>query len=245
MIKIEKDLNDIPSTLNSAKTDQRRKELIEYGRYINNSIYDSRYKLKDIKEKLRSIYKNKCAFCEQRIEQFAVEHFRPKNIYYWLAYSWDNLLLACPTCNGHKNKHFETLNERAILTEEELEQIHQLTDKYNGIESSKLIHPEKEAIDSLLIFGKDGSVRSDDERVDYTINICRLNRNDLKDERKKIIDDLERKLTSRLYEVQSGDEDARIKIKGLIEDFIKDSKNIEKTYIAFRRYAVEHFLPKK
>ena len=82
-------------------------------------------------------------------------------------------------------------------------------------------------------------------QVDYTINICRLNRNDLKDERKKIIDDLERKLTSRLYEVQSGDEDARIKIKGLIEDFIKDSENLEKTYIAFRRYAVEHFLPKK
>jgi hypothetical protein len=57
----------------------------------------------------------KCAFCEAKIRHTQpgdVEHFRPqaatrqskdaplrKPGYYWLAYEWTNLLLACAECN--------------------------------------------------------------------------------------------------------------------------------------------------
>ncbi len=67
----------------------------------------------------------KCAYCERQpgFDGQPVEHFRPKKLavrrsqrrriqdrerYWWLTWSWDNLLFACTTCNGPANKgnHF-------------------------------------------------------------------------------------------------------------------------------------------
>jgi|GEM_PF-1756393 len=67
----------------------------------------------------------KCAFCEQKEDAFKrpVEHFRPKKIaqdfvngawvgvdthYWWLAWTWENLLFACDHCNmtGNKGSRF-------------------------------------------------------------------------------------------------------------------------------------------
>ncbi|MFO0604960.1 MAG: hypothetical protein U0324_17390 [Polyangiales bacterium] len=75
----------------------------------------------DVKAALRRMQRGKCAFCEAKIDHIAygdVEHFRPKGAflrrgalvrpgYYWLAYAWDNLLLACQLCNQRfKANHF-------------------------------------------------------------------------------------------------------------------------------------------
>ena len=244
MIKVEKDVNDVPPSLNSVLTQQRRSELIAAGRFIKENKYNSRYKMADIKNHLSAIYRSKCAFCEQKIEQWDVEHFRPKSIYYWLAYSWDNLLLACPTCNGHKNDHFEVLAHKVEYHEEALEDIHSLADLYNEQEQNQLIHPEKETVEEDLFFEKNGEVYSDNGRAQQTIAICKLNRSFLKDERKKLFDDVQNKIKDRFLEYSMGDQEAIAKIKGLIEDFAKDSANINNTYLAFRRYAVKHLLPK-
>ena len=93
MIKIAKDRNQVPASLNSRLTKQRREELVQNGAYIDDSKYNDRYKTKDVREAL-GIYNSKCAFCEQKVEELHIEHFRPKKIYYWLTYSWDNLLLS-------------------------------------------------------------------------------------------------------------------------------------------------------
>ena len=70
---------------------------------------------------------SKCCYCEQAFspDMLEVEHFRPKGGvqqhlgrtgidfpgYYWLAYDWRNLLLACGTCNGkHKKNFFPLMN---------------------------------------------------------------------------------------------------------------------------------------
>src|SRR5690606_33652023 len=90
----------IPST--SRTTHQKRMEAISAKKYTSNPSNNDRYKLDDVKAALKSIYHNKCAFCEQRVEMTHVEHYRPKAIYYWLAYSWDNLLIACHHCNANK-----------------------------------------------------------------------------------------------------------------------------------------------
>ena len=115
MKKINKDINDIPQTLveQGKLTDLRRLELIKAKKYIDTDVYNSRYKTEDIRDKLKVIYNYKCAFCEQRVEQYHIEHFRPKKIYYWLAYSWDNLLLACHYCNTYKGIEFEIKGKRA------------------------------------------------------------------------------------------------------------------------------------
>ena len=65
---------------------------------------------------------HKCAYCERHQGEAGnpVEHFRPKtnakqengaqmsvNHYWWLCWTWENLLFACQTCNsGFKNTQF-------------------------------------------------------------------------------------------------------------------------------------------
>lgn len=62
----------------------------------------------------------RCAYCERPIglDGNPVEHFRPKreahrdggvvdpDRYWWLTWNWENLVLACATCNALKRNHF-------------------------------------------------------------------------------------------------------------------------------------------
>ena len=43
----------------------------------------------------------KCAYCESReqLKRNDVEHFRPASRYWWLAFTWENLLFSCRNCN--------------------------------------------------------------------------------------------------------------------------------------------------
>lgn len=55
-----------------------------------------------VKDELFAMQRNKCCYCEKREEQAKfrdVEHFRPKARYWWLAWTWENLLFACIDCN--------------------------------------------------------------------------------------------------------------------------------------------------
>lgn len=56
----------------------------------------------------------KCAYCEKREEQAKhrdVEHYRPKVEYWWLAWTWENLLFACFACNrDYKKRQFPLSN---------------------------------------------------------------------------------------------------------------------------------------
>ncbi len=79
-----------------------------------------------VKELLVNVHHSKCCYCETTLprEYLHVEHFRPKagvrqNLnqgkdelpgYYWLAYHWDNLLLACLACNVTNKKTFFPLS---------------------------------------------------------------------------------------------------------------------------------------
>jgi hypothetical protein len=84
------------------------------GKKFEKKIY---YNAKPVKTALMKVHKNKCCYCERRSGSsgaFAVEHYRPKSGvkqsrtqkeddcpgYYWLAYTWDNLLLSCHECNS-------------------------------------------------------------------------------------------------------------------------------------------------
>src|SRR5215204_2247218 len=67
---------------------------------------------KQSKDQLLSESNQKCADCEAPTRVVAygdVEHFRPKSVYWWLAYSYDNYLFSCQICNqGYKKDHFPT-----------------------------------------------------------------------------------------------------------------------------------------
>lgn len=60
-----------------------------------------------VKPELENCHNGKCCYCETPLDANSeVEHWRPKSKYYWLAYSWDNLLYCCSFCNKTKLDKF-------------------------------------------------------------------------------------------------------------------------------------------
>lgn len=61
---------------------------------------------KKAKPQLETETFGKCAFCEAPTSAVYfgdVEHFRPKSVYWWLAYCYENFLYSCRVCNGKKS----------------------------------------------------------------------------------------------------------------------------------------------
>jgi uncharacterized protein (TIGR02646 family) len=93
------------------------------------------YSLPAVKQALYLAQEKKCAWCERRRDYSSspVEHFRPKDgawrhgrgapsvvdrgHYWWLTWTWTNLLFACPRCNdsGHKSNYFPLAAGSAAL----------------------------------------------------------------------------------------------------------------------------------
>jgi len=94
---------------------------------VRNAIYASN----EVKAELEACHYGKCCYCETVIPKpYAyshVEHWRPKSSsrqsrdeksirpgYYWLAYSWDNLLLSCVFCNSNNKKDLFPLEDPEV-----------------------------------------------------------------------------------------------------------------------------------
>lgn len=188
MIKVNKDFSDVPEILNS----KNRKEAFE--KNILDKAFNhgkTLYKPDELKNKLYEIYNLKCVYCEDTLLNSPkhIEHYRPKDIYYWLAYSWDNLFLCCTSCNGSKGINFETKNKKIDYNGEIFEKIHNLSDNYDKLEQPMFVNPEKENILKYLIFDNTAQISSKNDRVDYTIQKCNLKREELRILREEIVGD--------------------------------------------------------
>ncbi len=150
-----------------------------------------------VKQALVAAQHGKCCFCEKKIGgEGEVEHFRPKASfcqgdgsplerpgYYWLAYDWDNLLLACPICNQRFKKNYFPLadpakrarNHRADLTQEK----------------PLFINPAKEDPARFIGFRQEVpyALRGN-KRAKETIKALGLNRENLIEERREHLDHL-------------------------------------------------------
>jgi len=242
MIKVHKDLESIPSSLMDKKTNRKRDNCIKDEKYHQKKDFHQQFKQQDVKDTLRMIYNEKCAFCEQKITECkdnnledcsqTIEHYRPKIIYYWLAYSWDNLLWCCHRCNQNKHKQFETASQTVKYDKTFLENIHTSTSIYQEIEKPKMIHPELESVVDKLNF-YDGKIDSDDERVKYTINICKLDRDALNDTRQTIIDDFMEVLIDKKLKNESFIED--------LQNLMNVFKNKNSEFRALRYWMLRHY----
>lgn len=77
------------------------REAVLQGKKIDFKEYDL------VKKDLAAMQHNKCCYCEKREEQAKyrdVEHYRPKSLYWWLAWTWENLLFACIDCNREQKR---------------------------------------------------------------------------------------------------------------------------------------------
>jgi hypothetical protein len=94
------------------------------------SEFDSKiYGAASVKNALRRVQHEKCAFCESPVTHISygdVEHLRPKAEvaqndgdplerpgYYWLAYEWSKLFLACQLCNQRFKRNLFPLRDPA------------------------------------------------------------------------------------------------------------------------------------
>jgi len=187
MRKIEKDLSAVPTILNSPNRVEAFLKNIDSSNFTYGK---GLYKTKAVEEKLCEIYHLKCAYCERDIsdDDKHIEHYRPKKRYYWLAYSWDNLLLCCSRCNKAKGDKFLTEHCSVLYGDEAFSQIHNLGRDYDRLEQPKIINPEREDILDEIVFDRDGKISSSNPRVTYTIDeVCKLNRNELVEKRVKLI----------------------------------------------------------
>lgn len=258
MIYVDKGFDDVPNSLNSDLTKQRRDEVIAAKCYPNQttisafqvsvSTYNSRYKQTDVKESLDKIYYSKCAYCEQRVEAWEVEHYRPKSIYYWLVYSWDNLLSCCSTCNKRKLANFKVV-KRVGIDDFDIADIHNLGEEYDEYESPEFINPEKENIQQDLVYDQTGKPSSKNFRVQFTITQCKLDRKTLNDLRRRIYDILIEDIALLLKTIGDSQsskeckEEAKKELGVHIAKFVKESARPANEFLSFRKYVIKHRLP--
>jgi len=102
----------------------RRDELVRFRAIFSSKGFDrnelgTRYT--DVKELLWLRQHSKCCYCEKLCEVVGndLEHYRPASRYWWLAWTWENLLFACPNCNRWaKNDEFPLEDETKRLKPE-------------------------------------------------------------------------------------------------------------------------------
>ena len=227
-------------------------------KYIDsNSLYKCKYQ-KDyetfypVKDALNQIYRNKCAYCETQINRTStnIEHYRPKSIYYALAYGWSNLLPICDMCNSKKSNHFEIESgtARVKYNQESLEDLQYITAKYNKEEQPKFLHPEIDNYEHLFRFNSKGkiivykSIPNSDKMI-YTINHSDLNHHNLLKRRAKILQDFI-KMNNDLFDyykmaLETKNRSNFIKFQKNIQIEIKIFFNDENEFIAVRKFIIE------
>lgn len=233
-----------PKTRKAKTTYEKWKIIIQQGVFPADNTFASRYKQDDIKQALKQHYHSKCAYCEQYVERWDVEHYRPKKVYYWLAYSWDNLLLACPTCNqDYKKDQFEVVLEQAKYTVDVIQNIHCLSEKYHELEQPKLLNPEFDQIENIFTYDLYGNISSQDIRGQYTIKTCGLDRAALSDRRKEIvIDSFKNKLQEEFITNANNKEVQLSTIKTFIKIYKSECHLLKNEFLDFRHYVQNHLL---
>ncbi|GAA4365003.1 hypothetical protein GCM10023185_34950 [Hymenobacter saemangeumensis] len=116
MIRLQRNRKAVPAEYHGSIRLARERELIEMARLVQpdskgkmNYIFNSKYWKKAKPQLIKESF-GKCAYCEAPTNAVAhgdVEHFRPKSVYWWLAYCYDNYLYSCQICNQkHKGNKF-------------------------------------------------------------------------------------------------------------------------------------------
>lgn len=214
MRKIEK------STITPPKLQEIQSEIAaELAQKKDKFKWQTRHYSDPIKEELKALYHNKCGFCERELSdfdgdnKFTVEHYRPKEHYYWLGNEWTNLFPTCTKCNGNKGSDFPLFSEKKKIKKEdapfnEENQLIRLqclaTDANLLAEQALFLHPEVDNPFDYFCVDKFGEIKPkknlstyDNERAKRTIDKF-LKRQNLAELRKKHIENYRTMLTEKI-----------------------------------------------
>lgn len=247
MIAIKKNFEDIPRiTFYKARLDAFEKNKTA-GKYISS---DNLYKPKKVKEALEIIYHRKCAYCEKSLKDADrhVEHYRPKVPYFWLAFSWDNLLIACKKCNELKSNQFTEHLGGTVLSynNETLKTAQSQAKKYNAIELPLILNPEQETEESIqkhFTFNIDtAELIPLSAQMKATIDVCRLNRKELVEKRKDELTRLKSHLQEDIFTFKSTSQQKERgqAILSTIKKFHQEISE-ETSFVAWRKFIIKNW----
>lgn len=199
MIQLSKNPN-IPASLirEEVSTEKNRiQDMIVRGtspsyRDFKSDIYGA----EDVRSQLLEDQHEKCIFCECTLldkEGGEVEHYRPKTAcrqdetkgntikpaYYKLAYDWNNLSLCCHACNRRKSTFFPLENPECRFDLEEEKPL-----LINPYIENPAVHLEFRQAKLYPLTDEDGNI---DENGRLTIKFLGLNRKDLVERRRRIL----------------------------------------------------------
>lgn len=203
---------------------------------------------RDCKDHLKAASYQKCFYCESKDlrSDGAVDHFRPKSVYPWSAFTFSNFRFACTFCNslrkdketgktGGKGNQFPLFEEapRATCCAEEC------------CEQPKLIDPCRAGDPLEIDFSSDGRAvpaYADEgdkrfERGKVSINAYHLNHTAFVEERRKHAIILEEKINAACVAHESyaaGNLDARTRLDDAISDLHRAIQP-QATYSVFAR----------
>jgi uncharacterized protein (TIGR02646 family) len=135
----------------------------------------NKYNKDYVKQALRQMFHDKCAYCESKITHVDyphIEHYRPKRQYPHLTFQWENLLLACGICNGtaYKGGRFPVQDD--------------------DDNKPLLLNPCDDDPNQHICFEQARAVPLS-ERGRITRDLLGLNRDELFDQRRKLLHDID------------------------------------------------------
>lgn len=256
-------LKDIPKDLNSKEYFEFLNQILKEGK--THKINSGKYSYQSIREKLLTLYDDKCAYCERKLSfrhrddsrYFNIEHFRPKGKvtdlighrgYYWLAYEWSNLIPSCRSCNNFKRNKFPIKGKRVFEIHDDFNKWKANSNSYQ-IEDSLLIHPEIDEPNKHLKF-KGVKLKALTIKGRYTICVIGLKRDELLIGRQKIFKKYLSKFKNKLKEVMEYlkktkefdnlDEILKMNFNILFDNLINRTKE-NKRYSTFSKAMLEDF----
>ncbi len=191
----------------------------------------------------------KCCFCESRITHIHygnVEHFRPKAAfrqnkedqltkpgYFWLAYDWDNLFLACSACNQrYKENLFPLINFESRVSNPDDDILR---------EKTVFIHPQFDEPEEHITF-EEAFVRpkNNSERGKVSIQELGLERPDLYENRNEIFQAIDRLIS--IYKLIPSKIPEKIIAKSKVLAQIKQMTSAEHQYLNMIRANFSDFI---
>ncbi|MCX6578764.1 MAG: HNH endonuclease [Candidatus Aminicenantes bacterium] len=230
--------------MKSKKVEDTKKQIenmIKAGINLKSADFEPHWH--DIKEYLWQWHDGKCCYCERKRDkrEFDVEHFRPKAGisdenghpgYWWLAYEWENLFLACKSCNQEiKKTQFPLLggSKRAFTGEDDLK-----------LEKPVLINPVDEDPEKFIGFvwqevnenlviavGLDKEGRGHKTAFELTA----INKEEVKEERTGLIDRFQTIVGTIILAKYTNNQE----LKNEFLNKIKEDTRANKRFAGFRR----------
>lgn len=239
---------------------------------ISEKFYRDSYKTEDgnlsrVVDAMNRYYLYKCAYCE-RITKADVEHYRPKNKvddekhhngYYWLCYEWTNLIPSCITCNREGGKHskFPIIGNRVfsptfMISNKKLDKTALKVNQSPLInEIPYLLHPEIDDPNNFFEFEIDPDgigIRltgiDPQKRGNSTVNICKLNREELRIDRQRIVEEFTTSVHSLFGKYIRGlKNNSQFKdgLIDLVENLDELANNPTFSYTYLRKYIIRSF----